>query len=70
MSWLSVNKNGSEYIFDYEPDRRVNMWFSKHNGLYEIQVPEGTIEKIIGTKMTWEDDAINLDEFMKQGNNI
>lgn len=66
MSYLCVDKSG-EYIANNVPTRFLNEW----NGWEDfyskctlISVPKGTIKKLIGREMTWEDDPICLEEFM------
>lgn len=75
MSYLAVNPSGIELIFHYEPVRRkesngfitIEYWFdaqfareneSEHDGA--ILLPNGTIEKLIGKKLSWKDEPIEL----------
>ena len=69
MAYLCVDRSG-EYIADNVP---VRDFFGEWNGwepdVYGesctlISVPNGTIKKLIGKEMTWEDEPICLDEFM------
>lgn len=65
MAWLAVDrrKKNNEFIYDTKP-RKVtdsrpsyNHWWCDSK---MISVPDGTIEKIIGYKLTWSDDPIEL----------
>ena len=48
------------------PERFMGMWWS--SGLTDgpsynmaIELPEGTVEKILGYKLTWDDEPVNTD---------
>ena len=78
MAWLAVNKNGSEGIFTFKPYRKdpnksiYKLWepeywtdedVSKYgNNDTEINLPKGTIKKLIGRDLSWEDNPIELKE--------
>lgn len=68
--WLVVNKDGTEYAFNNKPSKVFNRsvgelpyWaeptkYSDEN-YYEYEgteMPEGSIKKLIGRKLTWEDE--------------
>lgn len=67
MAWIAVNKDGEERIFHYKPTRQNDVWrdeltyneprtrYAIPND-YSILLPKGTIELIIGKKMTWADE--------------
>lgn len=67
MAYLCVDRNG-EYIADNEPTRAWFDWVGWQDVYGEsctlIPLPKGTIKKLIGKEMTWEDEPIDLDEFM------
>lgn len=67
MAYLCVDSSG-EYIADNNPTRNFFEWSGWENTDGEtctlISVPNGTIKKLIGREMTWEDDPICLEEFM------
>ena len=67
MVYLCVDKSG-EYIANNKPTRNFFEWEGWENTDGEsctlIRIPSGTIEKLIGRKLTWEDDPVDLDEFM------
>lgn len=65
MAWLVVEQDCSEWIYDLEPSKRgrgaklPNHWTTYGAGS-EIELPKGSIEKLIGKTLTWEDDAVEL----------
>ena len=67
MAYLCVDRSG-EYIADNEPTRNFFEWQGWENTNGEIctliSIPKGTIKKLIGKEMTWEDAPICLEEFM------
>jgi len=65
MAFVAVDEEENESIYTQEPIRakyrdRIGYW-SRQNGS-EIWLPKGTIEKIIGKKLTWEDEPVELKE--------
>ena len=67
MAYLCVDRY-CEYIANNEPKRSFFEWEGWKNGNGEsctlIPIPKGTIKKLIGKEMTWEDEPICLEEFM------
>ena len=57
MAWLAVNKNETETIFNSEPIKFEKYWDSNDD---YIDLPTGSIEKLIGKKLTWEDEPIEI----------
>ena len=68
MAWVAVNKDGSERIFMQKPKRFVHcIWVSTHNDyanrFYDfVELPKGSIKKLIGKELSWEDDCVELKE--------
>lgn len=60
MTWLAVDENGDENIFDIEPVRAWSKWDIPTNRSWWIELPKGTIEKIIGRKLTWKDNPVEI----------
>jgi len=90
MSWLAVDKNGTECVFKRKPKRvkTTNKWddivkkfvyegrlyagtcgFEYHPTYGELQtikqstrskLPNGSIEKLIGRKLTWKDEPFEI----------
>ena len=67
MAYLCADKRG-EFIADEYPSRAWDEWRGWRDVYGEsctlIKIPKGTIEKLIGRELTWEDDPIDLEEFM------
>ena len=68
MAYLCVNKNGDEIISEGLPKRNTRYetweyWTSvNHEDVdFTIYLKNGTIEKVIGRKLTWEDNPVNID---------
>lgn len=70
MIYLCVDKDGTERIIECEvycerrmgkePFRDKECWgYAPHNDAC-IQLPKGTIKKIIGHELTWEDEPVEL----------
>ena len=69
MAWVAVDKSGVEGIYDNKPERNDNMWddiaYSVYGGInYDVNIgiilPKGTIKKLIGRDLTWEDNPVEL----------
>lgn len=63
MAWLAVDKNHSEWIFQYKPRRNGSCWLptiSRHRNKDCVPLSKGTITKIIGKSMTWKDDPVKI----------
>jgi hypothetical protein len=60
MVWLAVDKNEQEWVFNSIPARfRNQVWRDPMFG-YEMQLPQGSIEKLIGRKLNWEDEPVEI----------
>ena len=63
MAYVAADKDGSECTFDEKPVRDGEIWEYKYlawdskGGVY---LPKGSIEKLIGHKLTWEDEPVEL----------
>ena len=65
MAYLTVDEEENESIFSQEPIRgkyrdRIGYWKRQEGS--EIWLPKGSIEKLIGKKLTWEDEPVELKE--------
>lgn len=63
MAWVAVDKDGTEVICNPEPYRdTVDFMWCIESGFYSgaIQLPKGTIKKLLGRKLTWEDEPVEL----------
>lgn len=67
MAYVAVDKDGSEAIYNIKPFRGTNrlknnteMWVLSHIGAHYIVIPKGTIKKLIGKNLTWEDEPVKI----------
>lgn len=66
MAWVTVDKDGSERIFEQKPRRFVqSIWVSTHNDyrnrFYDfVELPKGSIKKLIGRELSWSDEPVEL----------
>lgn len=67
MAWLTVDGLGIEWIFAAKPHRikDCQSWEIPYKDTYvltdTIELPKGTIEKLIGRKLTWNDEPVKLE---------
>lgn len=63
MAWVAVNKNGNELVFKEKPDRiekhDIAVWCPSDWWCF-IELTSGTIEKLIGRPLTWEDEPVEI----------
>ena len=72
MSWLTVDKGGCEHIFAEKPCRNESntLWICSVVYLYGQRyantgccyLPKGSIKKLIGRELTWNDEPVELKE--------
>lgn len=65
FAYLAVDPNGNELIFS-EPPCRIDEhstcdWFNNSDSTQCVSIPRGTIKKITGKTITWEDEPIKLE---------
>ena len=70
MVWLAVNGNGTETISPGKPERGWRKTWdyseeieveSEHGEMsFTFELPSGSIEKLIGRVLTWEDEPIKI----------
>ena len=63
MAWVAVDKNGTEAVFSGKPERYSYdnigcIWYDFYGK--DVRLPSGSIEKLIGRKLTWEDEPVEL----------
>lgn len=61
MAWVAVDKDGTEAMYHHKPYRSkecFNLYFIK----LRIELPKGSIKKLIGRDLTWEDNPVELKE--------
>lgn len=72
MAWLVCGIYGEEFIFDCKPhrasvyasnDEKIEYWEGYREGSFEdksIELPEGSIEKLLGRDLTWNDEPVEI----------
>ena len=65
MAWLAVDKDGTESVTSDEPYRICDIWDYEIDidGWLEsirVKLPSGSIQKLIGCSLTWEDEPFEL----------
>ena len=63
MAWVAVNEDGSEIIVNdnryLERDEDLGEW-TTYGYSDIVQLPYGSIKKLLGREMTWEHEPIEL----------
>lgn len=60
MAWIAVDKNGREFIYMDKPNRGVIEFLPSHDEGSYIELPQGSIKKLIGRELSWNDDPVEL----------
>lgn len=59
MAFVAVDKNGTEYIYPIMPNKSNSFWYIGGSSDC-IMLPQGTIKKLIGFDLKWEDEPVEL----------
>ena len=59
MAWVAVDKNGDEYVYSYKPYRDKGLVWLMSIG-NNVELPKGSIKKLIGRELTWSDEQQKL----------
>ena len=64
MAWVAVDLDGVECIFNECPVRKGNCWdnFYEYSHDVGVKLPKGSIAKLIGRELTWNDEPVELAE--------
>lgn len=70
MAHVAVEKDGKEWIFSGSPRRIDKLYDGKRADLWVchrvldscIELPKGSIKKLIGRTLTWDDEPVELKE--------
>ena len=62
MAWVAVDKDGRECIHQFRPKRRNNQFIPLYEYSMWMALPKGSIKKLIGRDLTWQDEPIELKE--------
>ena len=62
MAWVAVDKDGRECIYQFRPKRGNNQFIPLYEYSMWMALPKGSIKKLIGRDLTWQDGPIKLKE--------
>lgn len=62
MAWVAVDKDCRECIYQFRPKRRNNQFIPLYEYSMYLVLPKGSIKKLIGKDLTWEDNPVELKE--------
>lgn len=66
MAYVAVDKDGTESIHDLKPirDEQEGYWAScaSYGKNDYVLFPKGSIKKLIGRTLTWDDEPVELKE--------
>lgn len=67
MAWVAVDKDNTEWLYKNKPLRKSTMFYSISQGEWGeeieengIELPKGSIIKLIGRDLRWEDEPVEL----------
>ena len=63
MSWLAVDKDGTEAVYEIKPMRtKSEYWMcdTEFYNPYGVELPKGSIKKLIDRELTWEDEPVKF----------
>jgi hypothetical protein len=68
MSWIAVDQSGVEVIFSKKPilkHRSPGAWGGTYRQPWPwVLIPSVTIERLIGRRLSWRDDPLNLSDII------
>lgn len=59
MAFVAVDKNGEEWVYQLNPSKGDVSYFDV-NGEYQVELPSGSIKKLIGRDLSWSDEPVEL----------
>lgn len=62
MAWVAVDKDGSECVYQDKPIRKNELFDRREYESELVLLPKGSIKKLIGRELTWEDEPVELDK--------
>ena len=57
MAWVAVSCVNIEWVFKNKPTRGKYEWWYTEGAMV---LPQGSIKKLIGRELTWNDDPVEL----------
>lgn len=64
MAWVAVSKQGQEFISISKPIRATDEdnYYGWKDTFVEISLCSGSIKKLIGRELSWNDEPVELQE--------
>ena len=62
MAWVAVDKDCRECIYQFRPKRSGETFIPLYEYGMWMALPKGSIKKLIGRDLTWEDNPVELKE--------
>lgn len=64
MAWVAVDKGGRECIYQFRPVKReiYSDFIPRYEYSMWLVLPKGSIKKLIGKDLTWQDKPVELKE--------
>ena len=62
MAWVAVDRNYRECIYQFHPKRSYNKFIPLYEYSMWLVLPKGSIKKLIGRDLTWENEPVELKE--------
>lgn len=60
MAFVACDENKAEWIYDEHPQRRKLEFYPSEVGNNCVELPSGTIKKLIGYDLSWYDEPVEL----------
>ena len=61
-AWVCANSFGMELMFASKPHKVDDSWRDNNGCCKCLELPKGTIKKIIGRELSWSDEPVELKE--------
>ena len=59
MAWLAVDYDGAEWVYEARPFRGETRFKTSFEC---VELPKGSIKKLIGKELSWKDEPVELKE--------
>ena len=60
MAWVAVDKDGGECVYQFHPKRSGETFIPLYKYSMWLALPKGSIKKLIGRDLTWQDEPVKL----------
>lgn len=62
MAWVAVDKDGNECVYQFRPKRNSVQFVPLYEYSMWLVLPKGSIKKLIGRDLNWNDEPVELKE--------